>query len=257
MIGEKPSLKQLVGTGKPKFGIFLVEFATPGIGYILKGAGCDFVVVDMEHSGFGIDTVKALLRSLEAAGLPAFVGPATRTAAELAPLLDIGADGVISPMVGSEAEAADAISRTKYPPVGRRAVSVQVGHDRYQPGPVVDKLAAANASTVYFSKIETAEGVEAVDRIAALDGLDGLWLGHYDLSVSLGIPGQFDNPAFVAAVSSITEAARTHGRSLGRIVTNPEEGRALIAAGFDFICYSGDAWLLQSALADGIAAMRG
>ncbi|MEZ5669086.1 MAG: aldolase/citrate lyase family protein [Alphaproteobacteria bacterium] len=250
------TIKALTGTRAPKFGTFLVEFATPGIGHILKAAGCDFVLADMEHSGFGIDTVKTLLRALEAAALPAIVGMPGKNPDDLARCLDIGAEAVMSPMVDGVDEARIAAARTRYPPRGTRAVSVQVGHDRYAPGPVLDKLRAADARTVYFAKIETVAGLDAVEEIAALDGLDGLWIGHYDLSVSMGIPGAFDDPRFAQATARIVEAALTNRRALGRIAATPAEGLALIEQGFDFIAYSGDAWLLQAALADGIARMR-
>ena len=250
------TVKDLIQTDEIKFGTFLSEFATPGIGYILKSAGCDFVLVDMEHSGFGIDTIKSLLRSLEAANLPAIVGMPGKSPDDLARCLDIGADTVMSPMVDSVEEARAAIARTRYAPKGHRAVSVQVGHDRYAPGPVLEKLAAANARTVYFAKIETEAGLNEVEAIAALDGLDGLWIGHYDLTVSMGIPGAFDDPRFIKATTRIVEAAHDNSRALGRIASTPDEGVTLINQGFDFVAYSGDSWLLQSALAEGIAKIR-
>lgn len=250
------TIRALIGTAAPKFGTFLAEFDTPGIGHILKAADCDFVLIDMEHSGFGVDTIKRLLRAMEAAALPAIVGMPGKNLDDIARCLDLGADAVMSPMVMGEGEAKAAIARTRYAPLGHRAVSIQVGHDRYAPGPVLDKFAAANTRTAYFAKIETVAGLDAVDSIAALDGLHGLWIGHYDLSVDMGIPGAFDDPRFEDASARIVAAAKRHGRAMGRIASTPEEGRALIANGFDFIAYSGDAWLLQAALADGIRRMR-
>ena len=246
----------LIGVPGPKFGTFLSEFATPGIGHILKSGGCDFVLVDMEHSGFGIDTIKTILRALEAAGLPAVIGMPGKNPDDLARCLDIGADAVMSPMVDGAEEVRLAIARTRYPPLGTRAVSIQVGHDRYAPGPVLEKLATANARTAYFAKIETVAGLDAVEDIAGLDGLHGLWIGHYDLSLSMGIPGEFHHPRFASATSRIVAAARAHRRALGRIASTPDEGAALIGQGFDLIAYSGDSWLLQAALAEGIAKMR-
>ncbi len=245
----------LMASGAPKFGTFLVEFATPGIGHILKNAGCDFVLVDLEHSGFGMDMCKALLRYLEAADLPAIVGMPSKDPFELARVLDIGAPAVMSPMVESVAEAEAAVARTRYPPGGRRAVSGGVGHDKWRGRPLAETL--ERPAPVYFAKIETTAGAEAADGIAALDGVDGLWVGHGDLTVSLGIPGQYDNERYRAAESRIVAAAQNAGKPIGRLVDSVEEGRALISRGFQFVGYSGDAWVLQSTLGNAIQALRG
>jgi 2-dehydro-3-deoxyglucarate aldolase/4-hydroxy-2-oxoheptanedioate aldolase len=118
-------------------------------------------------------------------------------------------------------------------------VALQVAHDDYRPGPVKDKLAAANRRTTLFAQIETAAGVKNADAIAALPGVDCLWVGHFDLSVSLGIPGEFDHPKFKQAIERVVGAARKHGKSLGRLVPTVEQGLQLHADGFDFICYAG------------------
>ena len=180
------TLKQLTKTRAAKFGTFLLEFATPGIGHILKAAGCDFVLVDMEHSGLGLDALKKTLRYLEAAGLPAIIGMPTKEPHYVSRALDLGAEGVMSPMVSSAHDVRESLNKVKFPPHGQRAVSIQVGHDRYAPSPVAPMLASSNQRTVYFAKIECAAAVEDVEQIAAIEGVDGLWLGHYDLSASLG-----------------------------------------------------------------------
>src|SRR5215470_9272441 len=97
-------LKQLAGSKSPKFGHFIVEFATPGIGHILKSAGCDFVLFDLEHSGFGFETVKSAVRYFEAAGLPAIIRAPSKEYHHIARAMDMGAEGLMLPMVGSVAE---------------------------------------------------------------------------------------------------------------------------------------------------------
>ena len=249
-------LRQLLADPAPKFGTFLVEFDTPGIGYILKNAGCDFVLLDMEHSGFAIERVKVVLRYLEAAGLPAIVGMPSKDPLTVSRVLDMGAEAIMSPMVKSAAQAAAAVARMKYAPTGARAVSQGVAHDRWALAPLADTMAAANARVVYFVKIETAAGVDEVEAIAALDGVDGLWIGHGDLTASLGVPGQYDHPAFVAASERIVAAARANGKPIGRLVANVDEGVALHAAGFTLVGYSGDAWILQQSLGQAIDALK-
>ncbi len=90
-----------------------------------------------------------------------------------------------------------------------------------------------------------------------MPGIDVLWIGHFDLSLSLGIPGQFDHPRFVEAVDAVVGAAVAHGKPLGILVSDPAAGRFWIERGFRIICYSGDIWLLQRALAEGVAWIRG
>jgi 2-keto-3-deoxy-L-rhamnonate aldolase RhmA len=228
-----------------KTGHFIVEFATPGMGHIVKAAGCDFVFFDLEHSGFSFETLKSAVRYFEAAGVAVITRVPGKDYHLLARACDVGAEGIVAPMVGTVAEAQGILNCIKYFPDGQRGVAVGVAHDNYGTGAVTDILA-----------IETAEGAENADAIAALDGVDCLWIGHYDLSVSLGLPGEFTHPKFLNAINKIVAGAKKHGKSLGRLVPTPEQGIQFYKDGFDFICYSGDVWVLRDALAEGIARIR-
>jgi len=250
------SLKAMAKTRAAKFGHFIVEFATPGIGHILKNAGCDFVLFDLEHSGFHFETVKSAIRYFEAGGVAPIVRAPSTAYHHIARACDMGAEGVMLPMVGSAKEARAILDCMKYHPQGKRGVALGVAHDDYTGGNVAEKLAKANQRTTLFCQIETAEGVKNADEIAALDGVDCLWVGHFDLSVSLGIPGQFENPKFTKAIDTVVKAARKHKKALGRLVPNVETGIYYFNKGFDFICYSGDVWVLQAALADAVGKLR-
>jgi 2-keto-3-deoxy-L-rhamnonate aldolase RhmA len=249
-------LKAMSHTRTAKLGHFIVEFATPGIGHILKSAGCDFALFDLEHSGFHFETVKSVLRYFEAADLPAIVRVPSKEYNHIARAMDMGAEGLMVPMVGTADEARRIVQSLKYHPEGGRGVALQVAHDRYRPGSVADKFAAANRRSTFFCQIETAEGVENADAIAAVEGVDCLWVGHFDLSVSLGISGQFEHKTFKDAIDRTVAAARKHGKALGRLVPNVETGVEIHEAGFDFICYSGDVWVLHNALSEAIARLR-
>src|SRR5271170_5331488 len=128
------ALKAMSKTKSAKFGHFIVEFATPGIGHILKSAGCDFVLFDLEHSGFGFETVKSAIRYFEAADLPVIVRAPAKDYHFIARAMDMGAEGLMLPMVGSAAEARHILNSMKYTPQGGRGVALQVAHDRYRPG---------------------------------------------------------------------------------------------------------------------------
>jgi 2-keto-3-deoxy-L-rhamnonate aldolase RhmA len=250
------SLKDMARSKAPKFGHFIVEFATPGVGHILKSAGCDFVLFDLEHSGFGFETVKSAIRYFEAGDVAVIVRVPSKEYHHIARAMDMGAEGLMLPMVGTAAEAKHILNSMKYTPDGGRGVALQVSHDRYRPGAVTDKFTAANKRSTLFCQIETAEGVENAEKIAALPGVDCLWVGHFDLSVSLGVPGDFDSKKFTDAIAHVIAAAKKHNKSLGRLVPTVEVGVELNRQGFDFICYSGDVWVLHDALAKAIGELR-
>src|SRR5712672_3529896 len=150
----RAGLKQMTRTPEAKLGHFIVEFATPGIGHILKQAGCDFALFDLEHSGFGFETVKSAARYFEAAGLPAIVRVPSKEYHHIARACDMGAEGIMLPMVATVAEARHILNSMKYTPDGKRGVALQVAHDRYRPGTVADKFKAANRTTTLFCQIE-------------------------------------------------------------------------------------------------------
>jgi 2-keto-3-deoxy-L-rhamnonate aldolase RhmA len=249
-------LKQLAASRELKVGNFIVEFATPGIGHILKAAGMDFAFFDMEHSGFTFETLKSAVRYFEAAGVPTIVRVPAQESDMLARACDMGAEGLIAPMISTVAQAQAMVDAVKYFPAGKRGVGLQMAHDNYRAAPVADALKAANDRTAVICLIETAEGARNVDAIAALPGVDGLWVGHFDLSVSLGIPGEFGHPKFGIAMDGIIAAAKKHGKALGRLVPNVEQGITYHRQGFDFICYSGDVWVLRDGLAAASKAIR-
>jgi 2-keto-3-deoxy-L-rhamnonate aldolase RhmA len=253
---HQSKLKGWTQTKALKLGHFVVEFVSPGIGHIVKAAGGDFVLLDMEHSGFSMETVKSAIRYFEAADISCIVRVPSQDYHFLARACDVGAEGIMAPMVSTPKQAKAIISGIKYFPKGNRGVALGVGHDNYRVKPVAEALAAANERTTFFCLVETAEGAENADAIAAIDGVDCLWIGHFDLSVSLGVPGQFDHPKFIAAMDRIIAAAKKHNKSLGRLVPNTEQAIEFYKQGFDFCCYSGDAWVLRDALADAFSKIK-
>lgn len=252
------SMAALTRSQSPKIGHYVGEFATPGIGHMLASAGCEFVFFDMEHSGFGFETLKQVLRYFEAADIPAIVRAPSKDYDGIARLCDAGAEGIMAPMIGNSEEAARIVHHMKYPPAGGRGVALGIAHDKFQHDgvPVAERLESANKRTTFFALIETREGVENADEIAATPGVDCLWVGHFDLSASLGIAGQFNHSDYLEALNRIVAAARKHDRSLGRLVSSPQEGLQDIEQGFDFICYGTDTAIYQGALIRGISELR-
>lgn len=250
------TFRELLATKRLKVGTYIGEFATPGIGQMLKAAGCEFAFVDMEHSGFGFETVKSLLRHLHDAGIATVTRPPSKSDPHIARACDVGAQGLIPPMMETEAQAKALARQIKYPPRGARGAAFAIAHDDYHPRSVADALAHANDRTSAVALIETVDGVRNADAISAVDGIECLWIGHFDLSNSLGIPGQFESGAFKDAVKTVMAAGAKNDLSIGRLTGSPDEAEALFAQGCDFICYSGDIWLFTSTLTQGVAAVR-
>ena len=131
-----------------------------------------------------------------------------------------------------------------------------MAHDDYEAGAPVDKIAAANRRTLVIAQIETPRGAEAVDEIAAVEGIDVLWLGHFDMTNFRGIPGQFTHPDFLAAVDAIAAAAQRHGKAAGFLSTDEAWAREYVARGFRIHAYGIDSLLLQQSLSKGLAVLR-
>jgi 2-dehydro-3-deoxyglucarate aldolase/4-hydroxy-2-oxoheptanedioate aldolase len=255
---KQSSLKKMTQTRAPKFGHYVGEFATPGIGHIVASARCDFVFFDMEHSGLSLETLKSAVRYFEAGGVSVLVRSPCKDYDMIARIADAGAEGIMASMVKDAAEAEMVVRHLKYPPAGKRGVALGIAHDNYFSGdiPVDERLRLSNERMTFFALIETREGAENADEIARTPGVDCLWIGHFDLSASLGIPGKFDHPDYVTAFDKIVAAAKKHNRSLGRLVMTPAEGIADIKRGFDFCCYGTDTSLYQRALKAGISELR-
>ena len=249
------NLRALIGTPATKVGTFLFEFATPGIGQILKAAGADFAVLDMEHTGFGFDTVRQVVRYCQAAGLPLVVRVPSQQRHHISRALDTGADGVMVPIVSSVEQAKAVLDAAKYWPDGTRGVALGLAHERFamRAEPLVPRFAEQNARTAIILQVEDPRGAAAADEIAAMPGVDMLWLGHNDLSVALGEPGAFDHPDSLQGRAG-DDRGRQEARQVGRAARRSTPSRApqFAAMGYDFVSIAGDVWLLQQAFAAGV-----
>lgn len=237
----KPNaIKSDVLAGKTVAGAMIFEFFSPGMSAILANAGCRFVLYDMEHTGLGFETLKWLFSTCR--GLP--IEPMVRVPrgeyAWLARALDLGARGVMIPMVESAAQAQAIVQACRYPPLGRRGAGFGFAQCDYLGGDVGEKVRRSNERTMVIAQIETERGLEQVEQIAMVDGVDVLWVGHFDLSSFMGIPGRFDDPRFDAAMRRVAEMARRHGKAAGFMATDAawiarahEMGYTMIAGGTD------------------------
>ncbi len=247
-------VRRALAAGESPVGMMVFEYGTPGVARMARAAGADFVLYDMEHSGWTPETLKVLLETSRAAGITAFVRPRDSRRSSISLSLDLGALGLMVPMVESADQARRIVEFARYAPAGSRGVAVYHADD-IEPEGLPATLAKANREIVLMAQIETVAGVEHVEEIAAVDGIDTLWIGHFDLTTSLGTPGAFWNDAHTAAVDRVMAAAAAVGKPVGSLANDVADARLLLSKGFRPILL-GDSPVFGGALAVALAAVR-
>lgn len=229
----------------------IVTLAAPEVAEIFSAAGLDWLFIDCEHGP--LDALAAQ-RLLAAARVPCLVRVPEASEAAIKRALDIGAAGVIVPMVNSAAQARAVVSFAKYPPRGVRGV----GRVRAQ-GYGFDfshYMATANDETVVVLQCEHVAAVEAIDAIAAVDGVDAVLVGPYDLSGSMGLPGQVEHPEVLAAIGRVAEACRRAGRTRAIFTAQPEAMKAFVAQGYSLVAVGVDVAALGEAARAIVSTVR-
>ena len=200
--------------------------------------------------------MRAGLRFAEAAGRATVVRPPSKQYHDVARALDIGAKALMFQMVDTAAEARTIVSFMKYRPSGVRGVTAQHYYDRFEAGPLAAKLADEDRATTMIALVETREGVANADAIAAVDGVDALYLGHVDLSVDLGIPGRWDDPRLLEATHALAAACRKHGKHFVWDVGSTGTLEDMVRLGADVIMCGADTVTLRDAITAETAAVR-
>src|SRR5580658_5567919 len=249
-------LPAALANGGTAYGLMAFEFFTPGFIAVLAAAGADFVILDMEHSGIGIETIRQQIAAARGLDLVPMVRVPGCHYHLIAPVLDAGAMGIMVPMVETAEQAAQIAAWCRYRPAGVRGLAFTMSHDDFTDGDVIRKMEQANARTLVIPLIETAIGIANADAIMAVDGVDVGWLGHFDLTNSMGITAQFDHPDFSAAVDTLVAACRRHGKPPGILAGSVGMAEAFRARGFRCLGYGTDIALLRDALRDGLARLR-
>ncbi len=249
-------VKAALAAGGNAYGAMVFEFFSAGMPQICRNAGAEFVMFDMEHTGLSFETLKLQFALCRGLGIVPMVRVPRGEYHFIARALDVGAMAVMVPMVGTAAEAAHIVSCTQYPPAGRRGAAFGFAHDDYEGGDVSVKMAALHARTMVIPQIETDEGLRNVEAIAAVPGVDALWLGHFDMTNFMGIPGQFQHPDYLAAVARIVAACEAQGKAAAFLAMDDDWARAYVAMGFRLLAYGIDQLMIQNALRHGIEVMR-
>lgn len=242
--------------GKVSIGTMVFEFFSPGMPRLLATTGVEFAIYDMEHTNLSFETLRVLTAGSRGPSPVPMVRVPKAEYSNLARALDNGALGVMVPNVVSGEEAELVARSCKYPPVGKRGAGFGMGHDDYERGDVAEKIAALNERTMIIAQIESVEGLANLDEIAAVEGIDVLWVGHFDLTISMGIPAKFDDPRFLDAIDRVAEVATKRGLAAGINADDIETCKKWIDRGYRAIAYSADHRLVASGLTTGVEALR-
>lgn len=210
---------------------------------IMAGAGLDWLLVDMEHGPNTLDTVLAQLQAIDGSGTTPVVRVPVGDIVTIKQVLDLGAQNLLVPMVSSAEEAQGIVEAVRYPPRGRRGVGSALARSARW-NRIDDYLQNADAYVSLFVQIETAAGVDAADQIAAVDGIDGVFVGPSDLAASMGLLGQQTHPDVVAAVHRAFSAVRSAGKPVGVNAFDPAAAQAYLDAGAQFVLVGADVALL-------------
>jgi 2-keto-3-deoxy-L-rhamnonate aldolase RhmA len=233
------SFRQKLHAGEVVLGQMVLELFTSGIGQMLAAAGMEFVIYDMEHGRCDITLLAEMIASCRGSNIVPITRVPDLAFAPLSRVLDIGARGVMIPRVETRAQAEEIVGQLKYAPVGRRGVALGIAHDFYRAGGA-SFFSEANEDTTVILLLESAKAFENLDEIVSVPGVDVAWMGHYDLTVSMGIPAQFEHPRFLAAMDALVDSCKRHNVAPGFLPASPEAAIHWIERGFRVISLGSD-----------------
>jgi 2-dehydro-3-deoxyglucarate aldolase/4-hydroxy-2-oxoheptanedioate aldolase len=240
-------VKEKLRSGGVAIGQIVLDLFAPGIGPMLAAAGMEFVIYDMEHGRCDIQLLEQMAISCRGTEIVPLARVPDLNYAPLSRLLDVGVRGVMIPRVETGQQMLAAVRALKYAPEGNRGVALGVAHDLYRSGGAA-YLPQANQDTLVIAIIETVTALENIEEIVSTPGLDVAWMGHYDLTVSMGIPAQFDNPRFLEAMSLLVETSTRHGVAAGFMTAGPEDAIKWIDQGFRAISLGSDVMTIVNTL---------
>lgn len=232
--------KQKILAGEKVLGAFL-NLETPAVAEILGLLGYDFIIIDTEHGPGDVESAQHIIRAALLRDITPMVRVRQSDRSSIMKMIDIGAEGLLIPFVKSAAEVRQIVQYAKYAPVGEKGFgySRRVGYGLEEKAADLEKFFAwANENTLVIPQCETVQCLEHIEEIAAIDGVDGIFVGPFDLSVSMGIPGQTSHPDFKAALERVLEACKQAGKFCMMFSMDPAQIKEYFAIGFDGVAAS-------------------
>jgi 2-keto-3-deoxy-L-rhamnonate aldolase RhmA len=250
MIKSNP-LRKLWKEGKPAFGTWVTLCPHPRIIKMFAACGFDFVIIEMEHTDFNLQTVANLVMLAREAGLvPIVRPPGTIKPHDLSRPLDAGAQGLLLPAIDSADQMREIIQAVKYHPLGARPMNLKGPHTDYHPGKPGEIISHLNEHTLNIVMIESRKGIENLDSICNVEGVDAIMVGPDDLSQDLGVPGEMAHPKLVEAIDRIFSIAKNNNVPYGLSCHSPEQAKARVEAGCTWLPYSNDAAMILNTSRD-------
>lgn len=245
----------LAGEGpRPPLGTWLMA-AAPATAEAMGYAGFDFLVVDMEHVPIEVSDLTHILRAIGCTPADAVVRLAWNDQVLIKRVLDAGAQTIMVPFVQTAEEARQAVSFAKYPPEGVRGVAAVHRGSRF--GRATDYLKRANGEVAVIVQLETPDAIERLPEIAAVPGVDGLFVGPGDLSAAMGHIGNITHPDVQALIQNAAKAARAAGKPVGIVGPNPDMVRRFLDYGYDFAAVASDIAMMTGRASDWLGTLRG
>jgi 4-hydroxy-2-oxoheptanedioate aldolase len=205
-------VKQKLKEGKIVFGPMVSEVRTPGIAILFAQAGFDFFFIDMEHSSFTTETMSDMILAGRASGISAIVRPSSRRLPEnLSRPLDAGAEGLLVPQIQTQEDVQNTVKWCRYAPLGERGMALSRQHTFFEGGKPAETMKQLNEEVLILLQIEHRDAIERLPDLLSVPGIDGAFVGPADLSASMGMAGQTDDPKFLQAVHRVIEVAEEHG----------------------------------------------
>ena len=253
----KPNrLQQALAAHGSAVGTMIMEFGTRGVAKILASTPVDFVMIDMEHTGFDTAHVADLCAWFKATDIAPFVRIPQNFYHFCARTLDAGALGIMVANVENAEQAKAIVDACKYAPMGKRGIALGTAHSDYLVPDPVGYFARANENTTVITMIESPSGLANLEAIAATPGVDVLWVGHYDLSSAMGIPGEFQHPDFLAALAAVVAAAARHGKVAAIQPGNSAQAKQWHDIGFRILSWSVDLAVYRNAVNAGVMELK-
>ncbi len=238
------TVKKALAEGKVQLGTGFGQLRSQDVVRILGDAGFHWAFVDTEHGGFDLETVQDLCRISALTGFCPLVRPAELQYSLVTRALDAGAPGIVFPRVESPEVLEKAVSWTKFPPLGVRGfglTGLQVDHEKVS---IPEIIAHKNANTMVVLQIETRRAVEARDELLSVPGIDAVMVGPADLSVSLGVGGEFQHPTMVEAMEKIRDSCIAHGVAPGTQTRSIPQAKFWRERGMRFLGCSNETGML-------------
>jgi 2-dehydro-3-deoxyglucarate aldolase/4-hydroxy-2-oxoheptanedioate aldolase len=250
-------VKQSLREGRVQLGCSCFQLRSVDAIRALAASGLDWVFLDAEHGPFDLETLQDLMRVAVGAGLCPIVRVADLQYALIARALDCGAQGVLLPRVESPELLAAAVSWTRFPPMGVRGFGLAAPQLEYEAASIADAIAHINANVLVVVQIETKTALERIDELLAVPNIDAVLIGPGDLSISLGVPGDFSHPTFVAAVEKIRDRCDRAGIAPGIHMRTLDLGRQWIDRGMRLFSCNSDIGFLLDKATETVRALRG